>query len=208
MTAQHAYAIRAIVSLRKELRLIFVIVGAMLCMPVLIVLLLTQVGVAAVSAAFVSPLAQNGQVAVRDPTTGVVTAYLSSPRVWPIGGVVTLEFGAPDPPFQPAHTGIDIASPHREIGDPVVAFMSGTVVYSGFDNLGLGNHVIIDHGNHVRSLYGHLDSLAVAVGKSVDAGTIIGRRGSTGWSTGPHLHFQINVSGIPVNPRSFLGGNP
>ncbi|HOX41287.1 MAG TPA: M23 family metallopeptidase, partial [bacterium] len=71
-----------------------------------------------------------------------------------------------------------------------------------------GKHVIIDNGHHIESIYGHLDSIAVTVGQDVQAGTVLGTRGSTGWSTGPHLHFQINVYGIPVNPRTFLTGNP
>lgn len=74
---------------------------------------------------------------------------------------------------------------------------------------GFGKHIIVDHGDNITSLYGHLDKIFVIRGQEVKPGDIIGLRGDTGWSTGPHLHFQINVFGIPVNPRTFLGeGNP
>ena len=85
--------------------------------------------------------------------------------------------------------------------------MKGKVIYAGETSTGFGKHVEIDHGHHIVSIYGHLDTIAVTVGQEVDLGTIIGTRGNTGWSTGPHLHFQINVFGIPVNPRVFLSGN-
>jgi murein DD-endopeptidase MepM/ murein hydrolase activator NlpD len=90
----------------------------------------------------------------------------------------------------------------------VGAFMVGTVIYADETSYGFGKHVIIDHGHHITSTYGHLDSINVVVGQQVDVGTIIGTRGTTGWSTGPHLHFQINIFGIPVNPRIFLSGDP
>ena len=64
------------------------------------------------------------------------------------------------------------------------------------------------YGHHVTSIYAHLDTLNVKVGDEVDMGAVIGTRGDTGWSTGPHLHFQINVFGIPVSPRVFLEGEP
>lgn len=129
--------------------------------------------------------------------------------VWPVGGPVSLEFGKPDLPYQIFHTGIDIASPTHEVGDPVMAFMDGTVTYADTVSTGFGRHVEIDNGHHITSIYGHLDTLNVVKGQSVKAGVdIIGTRGDTGWSTGPHLHFQINVFGIPVNPRTFLDGNP
>lgn len=118
-----------------------------------------------------------------------------------------MEFGQTSP-YQLFHTGIDIASPTHEVGDPVGAFMKGTVIYAGETSTGFGKHVEIDHGHHIVTIYGHLDSIAVTEGQEVEMGTVVGTRGNTGWSTGPHLHFQINVFGIPVNPRVFLTGNP
>jgi murein DD-endopeptidase MepM/ murein hydrolase activator NlpD len=82
--------------------------------------------------------------------------------------------------------------------------MEGTVTYAAETKTGYGKHVIIDHGNNVSSLYGHLDKILVYKGQKVTINQVIGKMGSTGWSTGPHVHFQINIYGIPVNPRSFL----
>ena len=88
--------------------------------------------------------------------------------------------------------------------DPVTPFMEGVVTHVGSLNWGYGYHVIIDHGDNVTSVYGHLSSVKVSEGQSVQPGDIIGKQGSTGWSTGTHLHFETRVYGIPVNPRAFL----
>ena len=131
-----------------------------------------------------------------------------APRFWPVIGPISLEFGQSDLPYQPVHTGIDIAA-GGVIGDPIVPFMSGDVVKVESLTWGYGKYVVIDHGDHITSLYAHFDSLGVIVGQHVEAGvTVLGRRGSTGWSTGPHLHFETRVFGLPVNPRTFLSGNP
>jgi murein DD-endopeptidase MepM/ murein hydrolase activator NlpD len=121
-----------------------------------------------------------------------------------------LEFAASDLPYQPFHTGIDIATTNHQIGDPVGAFMAGTVtkVVTNRPTWGYGNYVVIDNGHHVSSLYAHLATISVEEQQQVEIGTVIGARGSTGWSTGPHLHFEVRVFGIPVNPRTFLVGNP
>ena len=86
--------------------------------------------------------------------------------------------------------------------------MEGTVTFAGEIPLGLGKHTIIDHGTYITSYYGHLSAVYVTKGQKVKPGDIIGLEGETGWATGPHVHFQINVYGIPVNPRTFLQGNP
>jgi len=195
-------------SMRREIRLIGGTIIVLCLLPALATILVTQVGITTVSSALATRDPQSVQVDIHNPANGATVAHIDGTGIWPVGGIVTLEFGESDFPYQVMHTGIDIASPGHKVGDPVAAFMSGTVIYSGYDNLGFGNHVIIDHGNNVTSIYGHLDSLNVAKGQQVQTGTIIGTRGTTGWSTGPHLHFQINVYGIPVNPRTFLTGNP
>jgi murein DD-endopeptidase MepM/ murein hydrolase activator NlpD len=125
--------------------------------------------------------------------------------MWPVHGKVTLEFGQPDPPYEISHTGIDIAVP---IGTPVKAFMAGIVIYSGETTTGYGVHVILQNTPDVTSLYGHLSQLLVTQGQQVQEGQVIGLSGSTGWSTGPHLHFEIDVFNIPTNPRTFLSYNP
>jgi murein DD-endopeptidase MepM/ murein hydrolase activator NlpD len=80
------------------------------------------------------------------------------------------------------------------------------VVHEG--RLHLGNHVVVDHGNGVTSVYGHLDSTAVAIGQQVDLNTILGYEGTTGVSTGVHLHFEIRVQGQAADPRQFISGSP
>jgi len=87
--------------------------------------------------------------------------------------------------------------------------MAGKVIYAGEISWGFGKHIIIDNGNNIHSVYAHLDKIYVYNGEEVHPGNIIGKEGQTGWATGPHLHFQINIFGIPVNPRIFLDeGNP
>jgi murein DD-endopeptidase MepM/ murein hydrolase activator NlpD len=195
-------------SMRREIKLIAGTIAVLCLLPALATILVTQAGISVVSNALATRDPQSVQVDIHNPSTGAAIAHVDTTGIWPVRGVVTLEFGESDFPYQVMHTGIDIASPGGKIGDPVAAFMAGTVIYSSSDNLGFGNHVIIDHGNNVTSIYGHLDTLGVVKGQRVQAGTIIGTRGTTGWSTGPHLHFQIDVYGIPVNPRTFLTGNP
>ena len=208
MNPQTLKMIVAAFSMKKEIKLVFFTIAVICILPVFTVIVLTQAGINLVSNALASIDPQTNQLEIHDPANGGIIAILTQPRIWPVSGPVTLEFGAIDLPYQPLHTGIDIASPTHQVGDPVGAFMQGTVTYAGETSWGFGKHVEIDHGDHITSIYGHLDSIAVTVGQPITIGEIIGTRGTTGWSTGPHLHFQINVFGIPVNPRIFLNGNP
>jgi murein DD-endopeptidase MepM/ murein hydrolase activator NlpD len=99
------------------------------------------------------------------------------------------------------HPAIDIAG---SIGNPVWAADNGVVVYAGWSNYGYGNLVVVDHGNGWQSLYAHLNSIAVGCGQSVNQGQAIGALGSTGNSSGAHLHFEMIYSGSKVNPWNFL----
>jgi murein DD-endopeptidase MepM/ murein hydrolase activator NlpD len=94
------------------------------------------------------------------------------------------------------HPGLDLAA---TTGTPILAAGDGVVVMAG-DCGGYGNCVVIDHGNSIATLYGHQSQLAVSVGAHVDAGQLIGDAGSTGLSTGPHLHFEVRVHGVPIDP--------
>jgi murein DD-endopeptidase MepM/ murein hydrolase activator NlpD len=100
------------------------------------------------------------------------------------------------------HRGIDLAG---NTGEPIYAVDAGVIVYSGWNPYGYGNMVMIDHGNGWQSLYGHMNSISVVCGQSVDMGTTIGTIGSTGRSSGSHLHFELMHSQYSkVNPWSFL----
>ncbi len=133
---------------------------------------------------------------------------------WPVPGFyrVTSPFGYRIHPIfgtKKLHTGIDIGrnlSPEQSInGAAVVAAGDGTVIYAGYRG-GYGNTVMIDHGNGLVSLYAHMQSGSIAVsnGQRLSKGTRIGRVGSTGYSTGPHLHFEIRVNGSPTDPMPYL----
>jgi murein DD-endopeptidase MepM/ murein hydrolase activator NlpD len=100
------------------------------------------------------------------------------------------------------HRGIDIAG---NTGEPIYAVDAGVIVYAGWNDWGYGNMVMIDHGNGWQSLYGHMNSIGVICGQSVDQGTVIGTVGSTGHSSGSHLHFELmHTLYSKVNPWSFL----
>jgi murein DD-endopeptidase MepM/ murein hydrolase activator NlpD len=98
------------------------------------------------------------------------------------------------------HEGIDIGV---GTGTPIHAAAPGTVIYSGWME-GYGNLVVIDHGNGLATAYGHNTSLAVGVGQGVAQGQVIAYSGSTGHSTGPHVHFEVRVNGSAVDPRGYL----
>ncbi|MCR4426592.1 MAG: peptidoglycan DD-metalloendopeptidase family protein [Firmicutes bacterium] len=122
---------------------------------------------------------------------------------WPTEGRVTSAFGWRTHPIfgdRRFHSGIDIAA---RTGTPVVAAADGYVLYSGWIS-GYGNTVILDHGGGLSTLYGHASSLAVSAGKAVLQGDLIARVGSTGFSTGPHLHFEVRDGGTPKDPMDWL----
>jgi murein DD-endopeptidase MepM/ murein hydrolase activator NlpD len=104
-------------------------------------------------------------------------------------------------PFIPGrHPGIDL---HASYGDPIYACRAGTVVSAGWEG-GYGNAVVIDHGGGMATLYAHQSRMAVSAGQQVSAGQVIGYIGSTGDSTGPHLHFEVRINGNPVDPAPYL----
>jgi murein DD-endopeptidase MepM/ murein hydrolase activator NlpD len=122
---------------------------------------------------------------------------------WPIGGPVVSEFGMRVHPIfgdTRMHTGLDIDA---NSGDPIGAAGSGSVIFAGWQE-GYGNVVIIDHGGELSTVYAHMSALGAAVGESVNAGQTVGQVGSTGYSTGPHLHFEVRVDGTAVDPRQYL----
>ncbi len=201
-------AIAAIWSFRRELKYVFFAFLITLLIPVLAVILIANIGLSVVSNALATLNPQTNTIEIHDPTSGKVIKDLKITAVWPVHGVVTLEFGANDFPYQVFHTGIDIANPQGKIGDPITPFMEGTVIFAGESPIGLGKHVIIDNGDNITSFYGHMSAVYATKGQKVKPGDVIGLEGESGWATGPHVHFQIDVFGIPANPRTFLQGNP
>lgn len=126
----------------------------------------------------------------------------------PIGenwrNVVTSEFGYRNDPFTgkpKGHSGMDLAVP---TGTPIRAALPGTVTVSTYNQGGYGYYIMIDHGNGLSTLYGHCSQLLASVGRTVEAGDVIALSGSTGRSTGPHLHFEVRVNGNRQDPKLYL----
>jgi murein DD-endopeptidase MepM/ murein hydrolase activator NlpD len=100
-----------------------------------------------------------------------------------------------------AHRAIDVAAP---TGTAVRAADSGYVSFAGWTDIGYGYLIVIDHGNGFSTYYAHLSNFYVAPGQAVERGQVIAAVGNTGWSTGPHTHFEIRYGGVPQNPRAYL----
>jgi murein DD-endopeptidase MepM/ murein hydrolase activator NlpD len=127
------------------------------------------------------------------------------PSIWPVEGESTDSFGYRGSPFgggSEFHPGQDIAAPR---GTPVFAPADGTVVEAGWKN-GYGQTVVLDHGNGLTTRYGHLSKMEVGVGQELKRGEELGLVGSTGRSTGPHLHYEVRLGDLPVSPLHYLPG--
>jgi murein DD-endopeptidase MepM/ murein hydrolase activator NlpD len=127
-----------------------------------------------------------------------------TPTVWPVDGKLEAGFGGRRNPFGGAgyefHSGQDIEAPW---GAPVVAGASGKVTFVGWQN-GYGQLVVVDHGGGLTTRYGHLSQIDVELGQTVNRTQLLGKVGSTGRSTGPHLHYEVRINDQPVNPRQYL----
>ncbi len=130
------------------------------------------------------------------------------PTMWAHLGRINNEFGYRRNPFSGRgyefHAGMDIDGNR---GDFVAAPANGTIVTAGWEG-GYGNLIEVDHGNGLRTRYGHLSKIGVQVGDTVQRGQLIGLIGSTGRSTGPHLHYEVRLNDKPINPRRFLPPEP
>lgn len=139
-------------------------------------------------------------------STNTDPAYL--PTIWAHLGKINNEFGFRRNPFggraYEFHPGMDIDG---ERGDTVVAPANGTVIAAGYKG-GYGNMVEIDHGNGLTTRYGHLSKIEASIGDVVTRGQVLAYVGSTGRSTGPHLHYELRLNDRPINPRHFLPPEP
>ncbi|MBA2336477.1 MAG: peptidoglycan DD-metalloendopeptidase family protein [Acidimicrobiia bacterium] len=147
--------------------------------------------------------------AIRAEAAKAATAGTEQPEVassgWvrPVPGAVTSGFGPRLHPilgYYRMHTGWDMSA---GTGTPIASATAGTVILAGWFG-GYGNTVVVDHGGGLTTLYAHQSSLAVSYGAAVGAGDVVGYAGSTGLSTGPHLHFEVRVNGNPVDPAGYL----
>ena len=131
------------------------------------------------------------------------TQFADAPSIWPVEGRVGSSFGQREDPFNGEgkfHTGIDIEAPS---GTPVRAAADGDVSGASM-GAGYGRQVVLDHGHDVLTIYAHLSSIAVLPGQHVIRGQVIGYVGQSGHATGPHLHYEVRVHNVPVNPHKYL----
>ena len=129
--------------------------------------------------------------------------YASTPSVWPVRGWVTSHFGNRTSPFSGIlkfHEGMDIAA---QTGTPVLSPADGVVIKAGFGT-GYGNMVEISHGYGIKTLFAHNSRLNVKAGQRIKRGDVIAYVGDSGSSTGPHLHYEVRVNGLPVNPARYM----
>jgi len=152
-------------------------------------------------------LAQSKEIEKKIVTLQSSKKYIGGKLGWPSPGYykITSPFGYRNHPIlkkKKLHTGIDIAVPKNS---DIIAANSGKVIYSGYYG-GYGYAVIIDHGGKISTLYAHNNKLLVKVGDEVEKGKVISKSGSTGLSTGPHLHFEVRENGSPVDPMKYLTG--
>jgi murein DD-endopeptidase MepM/ murein hydrolase activator NlpD len=127
----------------------------------------------------------------------------SAPTLWPVQGRITGSFGERTDPFSGEgafHRGVDISS---DIGTRIVAPADGVVQYADVMN-GYGRTVMVDHGNGISTLYGHMSAFGVSQGQQVHRGETLGYVGQSGRSTGPHLHYEVRIFNTPVNPHKYL----
>ncbi len=134
---------------------------------------------------------------------GPMTSPSAAGLIWPVSGVLSSGFGPRSSPGgvgSTDHEGIDISAPE---GTPIRASKGGSVILASY-NGGYGNYTCVDHGNSLSTCYAHQSRFGVTVGQSVNQGQVIGYVGSTGASTGPHLHFEVRINGVAVDPMGYL----
>lgn len=152
-----------------------------------------------VTVASVSKTSSTGSVNTKLTTSSAKTS-LGISLIKPVSGTITSRFGASSSMRKSSHTGLDIAT---STGTPIVAAAAGTVTFSGYKG-SYGNMIVISHGNGVQTYYGHCSKLYVSSGTTVSQGQTIAAVGSTGNSTGPHLHLEVRINGVAYNPQNYV----
>ena len=138
------------------------------------------------------------------PAPRAAIADASVPGGWPVSGEVSSRFGWRESPYGSGtqrHTGLDIRA---QYGTPVHASAPGVVLFAGRDSGGYGTTIVVDHGHDVKTLYGHLSGVYVREGQRVARGSVIGAVGNTGRATGVHLHYEVRVANVPVDPMRYV----
>lgn len=159
-----------------------------------------------VSKLYKEPVTTTYVASTTSVNSGTVTGFTSAKvdlgitLIQPISGIITCRFNSRGSTSPTGHRGLDIAAP---TGTPIKAAAGGTVTTAGWNN-SYGNMIILSHGNGVQTVYAHCSQLSVSAGQTVTQGQVIGKVGSTGNSTGPHLHLEIRVNGILQDPQSYL----
>lgn len=156
-----------------------------------------------------NPLMPGHELAGLHSASSLDFANASMPNLWPVIGPITSSFGERDNPFGGGndegefHPGLDISGP---LGTPIRATADGIVSSANVVN-GYGRMVTIDHGHGVETLYGHMSGYAVTEGEAITRGQIIGYIGHSGRTTGNHVHYEVRIHSIPVNPHKYLGSS-
>jgi murein DD-endopeptidase MepM/ murein hydrolase activator NlpD len=144
-----------------------------------------------------------GMGETRNTSTRDWVRLAAAPTIWPVQGRITGSFGERIDPFSGEgafHRGVDISS---EVGTRIIAPADGIVRFADFMN-GYGRAVVMEHGNGISTLYGHMSGIAVSSGQMVHRGDTVGYVGQSGRSTGPHLHYEVRIFNTPVNPSKYL----
>jgi len=148
-------------------------------------------------------LRRQSQEVVRNLLNDRISISRAIPKGWPTEGWLTSYFGMRKSPFtgqRVMHEGLDIAA---SIGTPVVATADGVVARVGYSS-GYGKMVVIDHGYGYRTIFGHNSKILVKAGQKIKRGDVIAKVGNTGRSTGSHLHYELRLKGVPIDPRKTL----
>lgn len=195
---------------KTEIKLVLATLALLITLPALSVVVVASSGIQLVGDALAAVNPVTHLVEIFGPNGDKVDEIELS-TTWPVNGTVTDEFGTSETWRRLLglgyHTGIDITN---AMYTPITPFTGGTVLaVDNTDDSACGKSITIKHTDRIKSQYCHLDSaVEYTADSSVVPGDVIGYLGSTGTSTGPHLHFMIYVYGIPVNPRTFMVGEP